>query len=119
MKKLKLDLKSIATDVSISDGYHTFDELYDHRIALYIALCKSIQSNLLDERYVWRSCIHSDGSNYDGWFLLGIGKEKGKQITYHVPNERWSETEFAHTLDTAPEYDGHTSDDVIIRLKNL
>lgn len=117
MKKLKLDLKSIVNEVSISDGYHTFDELYDHRITLYIALCKQIY---YEHKYrVWRSQIHSDGSKYDGWFILGIGEEKGKQITYHIPNERWDETNFAADLDKAPEFDGHTSQDVLQRIKLL
>ena len=118
-KKLKLDLKSIEADVAISDGYHTFDELYDHRITLYIALCKSIQEYSGFSTPVWRSKLHPDGTNYDGWFLLGINKEKGKQITYHIPNERWEETGFAETLDKAPEFDGHTSQDVLERIKNL
>ena len=69
-KILKLDLKSIEAEVSISDGYHTFDELYDHRITLYIALCKSMCGDFGDWRNVWRSQKHSDGTNYDGWFLL-------------------------------------------------
>ena len=113
-KELTLNLKSIEDKVSISDGYHTFDELYDHRITLYIALCKSLRNG-----NVWRSQKHSDGSNYDGWFLLGIWFEKGKQITYHIPNERWEETEFAENLDKAPEFDGHTSADVLERIKKL
>lgn len=115
MKKLTLDLKSIVNEVSISDGYHTFDELYDHRITLYIALAKVYEKS----RDVWRSQIHSDGTNYDGWFMLGIGKEKGKQITYHIPNKRWDETNFAEDLDKAPEFDGHTSQDVLQRIKLL
>ena len=119
MKKLKLDLKSIENEVSISDGYHTFDELYDHRITLYIALCKSMKDDLGDWRNVWRSQKHFDGSNYDGWYILGIGKEKGHQITYHIPNERWEETYFADTLETAPEFDGHTSQDVLNRINLL
>ena len=113
-KKIKLDLKSIENEVSISDGYHTFDELYDHRITLYIALCKSLKNG-----NVWRSQIHSDGSNYEGWFLLGVFFQKGMQITYHIPNERWIETEFADTLKIAPEFDGHTSMDVLERIKRL
>lgn len=128
MKKLKLNLQSIENDVEISDGYHTFDELYDHRITLYIALCKVYEEFIAPSVYdsdkgrkqdVWRSQKHSDGSNYDGWFILGIGKEKGKQITYHIPNERWEETNFAETLEKAPEFDGHTSADVLERLKNI
>ena len=69
-----------------SDGYHTFKELYEHRITLYIALCKSLNNG-----NVWRSKLHSDSSSFDGWFILGIWREKGKQISYHLPNERWRE----------------------------
>ena len=130
MKRLKLNLQSIENDVEISDGYHTFDELYDHRITLYIALCKSIQDwvylsgvrNMAPDGYdkkVWRSTIHSDGSNYDGWFLLGINRKKGEQITYHIPLSRWDETDFAQTLKKAPKFDGHTSTDVLERIKKL
>jgi hypothetical protein len=36
-----IDLKACGMDTNrISDGYHTFGELYDHRIQLFIALCK-------------------------------------------------------------------------------
>lgn len=106
------------------DGYHTFGELYDHRITLYIALCKALYC--ADVEYIpleiWRSKYHSDGEICFGTgtqFVLGIGKEKGNQITYHVPIERWDECEFAETLEKAPEFDGHTSDDVLERLKSL
>lgn len=115
MKELTLNLKSIEGKISISDGYHTFDELYDHRITIYIALCMAVAL----QRYVWRSKTHSDGSNYEGWYILGIGNEKGNQITYHVPLARWDETHWAITLDKAPEFDGHTSQDVLERIKNL
>lgn len=102
---------------SISDGYHTFDELYEHRIVNFIALCKFIEeSGLFD---VWRSRHHSDGSVWGGWFILGINHEQGKQITYHLPDSKWEECVFASTLDKAPEFDGHTSADVLERLKNL
>lgn len=111
----------------ISDGYHTFEELYDHRFTLFIALCRQIE--LLDYPFnvtrqraqrVWRSKTHSDGNPaYDGWFIMGIGSEKGKQITYHIPLSRWDETDFAMTLNQAPEWDGHSSADVLERLKKL
>ena len=104
---------------STSDGYHTFDELYDHRITLYIALCKQLADKEGFEPYVWRSELHSDGSRFDGWFILGIEEGKGAQITYHLPMSRWAETGFAATLDRAPEWDGHTPPDVLKRLKEL
>lgn len=122
-KTLKLDLKSIEDDVEISDGYHTFDELYDHRITLYIALCRTFAFHYTDWRNtpnpVWRSKTHSDGSKYESQFILGIHKGLGIQITYHIPNERWDETEFAETLEQAPIYDGHTATDVLKRIKSL
>jgi hypothetical protein len=112
-----------------SDGYHTFNELYDHRITLFIALCLFYVHNAEtcadfdlrrdERRVVWRSKLHSDGTSFDGWFVLGIGRAPGTQITYHLPLERWNETDFAIELERAPEFDGHTSADVLARLKNL
>ncbi len=117
-------LEDAPVDENTSDGYHTFKELYDHRITLYILLCKQIaqQPYCDDAKWgIWRSKRHSDGELCFGTgtqFVLGIGQEKGMQITYHIPVERWGETEFAETLEQAPEYDGHTSDNVIERLKS-
>lgn len=103
-------------EMVVSDGFHTMDELYEHRITLFIALCRIFSREFSG---VWRSKLHSDGSSFEGYFILGINKSKGDQITYHIPNDRWEETEFAETLDNAPEWDKHTSSDVINRLKNL
>lgn len=105
----------------VRDGYHSFDELYDHRIGLHIKLCECIDllNAYVSVHEVWRSKAHSDGGVWEGWFLLGINKEPGKQITYHLPISRWDECEFAETLDKAPEFDGHTSADVLERLKQL
>jgi hypothetical protein len=41
----------------------------------------------------------------------------GTQITYHLPMDRWSDAPGVE-LDHAPEFDGHSSSDVIERLKN-
>lgn len=105
-------------DISVSDGYHTFDELYEHRIILYLAFCRKMYEQLPFNE-VWRSKLHSDGTIFDGWFVLGIYDKPGKQITYHLPIKYWSDTEFAETLDQAPVFDGHTSADVLERLKKL
>lgn len=110
----KLIIENIETG-SVSDGFHTFDELYEHRFTLWIALCR-ILSN---DEHVWRSRLHSDGSAFEGWFVLGFRQVKGKQITYHLPESRWEETDFAHTLDRAPEFDGHTPTDILERLRRL
>lgn len=105
----------IDTD-SITDGYHTFKELYAHRVRLFIELCRTVRK----ERYVWCSKFHSDGSRFDRWVILGIGSEFGKQITYHVPEEYWDELcSFASVLERAPKWDAHTSGDVLARLKDV
>lgn len=105
----------------ISDGYHTFGELYDHRIELYITLCRlSAEMEYLGYGVMpWRSKAHSDGSVWDGWFIMGIHRQPGKQITYHLPMSYWDRTSFCRTEDKAPEWDGHTSEDVLERLKIL
>lgn len=110
----------LATD-DISDGYHTFGELYNHRIVLYMVLAKHIASLFsgTERKPVWKSKAHSDGSVWEGWFILGVFKEKGRQITYHLPILEWDKCSFAEELDKAPDWDGHTSADVLERLNAL
>lgn len=114
------DLKDqhlIKTD-DIRDGYHSFGELYAHRILLFIALCKTI-SDVGEKDRVWKSQWHANGTRQPGWFILGIDKEPGKQISYHLPMNYWDATGFVKALDSAPEWDGHTSEDVLKRIKTL
>lgn len=99
----------------ISDGYHTFEQLYDHRCELWMALCKS--PNYFHR--TWKSQVHSDGSRWNGWFILGIDRKKHEQITYHLPIKYWEECSGIKTLPKAPEFDGHTSRDVIARIRGL
>jgi hypothetical protein len=110
-------IRAEGENLEVSDGYHTFDELYEHRVNLYIALCSHIVERGVLK--VWRSKLHSDGSSFNGWFILGINKEKGKQITYHLPIDKWEETNFVEELPKAPKYDGHTSNDILKRIKTL
>lgn len=101
----------------ISDGYHTFDELYDHRIMNFIVACRSLA---VDEYApVWKSKYHSDGTTWEGWFIMGINDQPGEQISYHLPMKYWDMTKFVKEYETAPPFDGHTSADVLARLKKL
>lgn len=105
--------------VDVSDGYHAFGELYDHRCTLYMALCRfAFKAGLR----VWFSQKYSDGSVMPGWFVLGIWTDPGEQITYHLPQSPfWPEcvaNGFEH-MDSAPAFDGHTGADVLQRLKGL
>ncbi len=123
IKQINKAIKGLDETNDVSDGYHTFGELYEHRIVLFISLCKILRN---DPQYqtgqkaeIWRSKLHSDNTMFDGWFIMGIGKEKEEQITYHLPIKKWKDTEFAFTLDKAPEWDGHNSAAVLKRLKEL
>lgn len=104
-------------NLEVGDGYHTMRELYDHRFTLFVALCRT--GRRLRLWRVWRSLLHSDGSSFAGWFVLGIGIADGHQITYHLPESRWDETGFSETLDRAPDFDGHSPQDVLERLETL
>lgn len=91
---------------SQSDGYHTFDELYDQRAVLFAALCRAYPDK------AWRSKLHHDGTMFDGgYFIVGIETIKG-QYTYHYKLNRWDLYDCCKTLDRAPEWDGHTDKDV-------
>lgn len=90
---------------NVSDGYHTFDELYYHRAVLFSVICK------LFKDLSWKSKKHHDGSMYDKNFIVGINTPMG-QYTYHYSLDLWYMFDVKE-LDNAPEYDGHSPSDVI------
>lgn len=109
-------IKTTKADTNqISDGYHTFKELYDHRIVLFIVLANTLYKY---EGIGWKSKIHSDGTTWEGWFIAGLRTEKGLQISYHLPIDMWNKLRVV-AYDKAPEWDGHTPKDVVERLLNL
>lgn len=96
---------------STSDGYHTFDELYRHRAVLFAALCAAHPDK------AWKSRLHNSGDMYDGMFIAGIETPKG-QATYHIEEEHWKLFK-CRELERAPEWDGHTPEQALERLKSL
>lgn len=105
----------------ISDGYHTFKELYEVRDALFLALLESLISQEYGDWDVWAARTHRDGTMYPGYFIAGIGTEPGKQITFHLPLALWEKAgTYANVYDFAPcDWDGHTTQDVIKRIGEL
>src|SRR5258708_253160 len=93
-------------DGDISDGYHTFDELYEHRCLLFLNLC-------LKDRFsrFWRP-------DFEGWFCLYLETPSG-QISYHLPNKFLSIVEQKIPRDDGHSFDGHTSQDVAFRLREI
>lgn len=102
---------------SISDGYHTFNELYEFR-KLYNAALFNIWA-AYNYFPVVKSYKHSDGELCfgGGWFIVSATLPSG-QISNHYKNEDWDLFR-CEVVETAPEWDGHTSADVLERLKSL
>ena len=92
-------------DGNTSDGYHTFNELYDHRCLLWINYCLTNPEK-----------VYLVENHFDGWFLLGKETTYG-QISYHCPNKFFNLVEKFERRH--PEFDGHTSNDVINRLVDM
>lgn len=99
-------------DGDASDGYHTFNELYDHRAKLFSVVVAAF-SNI-----AWKSKRHSDGSMYEGMFIAGIDTPHG-QATYHYEIEPYWELFRCSELPKAPEFDGHTPTQAIDRIASL
>ena len=94
----------------VSDGYHTFDELYNHRHMLFTALMRSHPD------LSWRSKLHHGGDMFDDYFIAGMDLPDCGYITYHMPMSMWDLCAGIKELQRAPEWDGHSSDDVLRRL---
>lgn len=89
----------------VSDGYHTFDELYYHRMVLFALVCNQ------HKELSWKSKQHHDGTMFDDTsFICGIDTPEG-QYTYHYHLDHW-DTYDVKELDYAPEYDGHQPKDI-------
>lgn len=95
-----------AVDVEkMSDGYHTFADLYEQRLILSAALAKN-------NPHAWKSKRHEDGSVPfgGGWFIMGFDTDEGC-YTYHYELKDWDLFQ-CEELDKGKPWDGHTSKDV-------
>lgn len=92
----------------LSDGYHTFNQLYHQRAVLFACIVKQ------NKNKAWKSFKHSDGkycfdSNGE-WFIVGIDTPQGS-YTYHYAKEYWDMFD-CQELECGKEWDGHTEEDV-------
>ena len=117
-KKLEEINRQIKEELSacsgkISDGYHTFDELYDFRRAYNAAL---VNTHIYPCQ---KSHRHSDGELCfgGGWFIVQMQLPTG-QISNHYENKYWEEFN-CEEREYADKWDGHTDKDVLERLSNL
>lgn len=99
-------------DGNTSDGYHTFNELYDHRAKLFSVIVRNYTTRC------WKSKLHHDGTMYDGMFIVGIDTPNG-QASYHYDVDPYWDMFKCRELERAPEWDGHTPQEAIDRISDL
>lgn len=93
-----------------SDGYHSFYELYHHRMMLFSVICETYKDK------AWKSLLHDDGTMYENYFVVGIETPQG-QYSYHYHISEWDNFD-VQVLERAPQWDGHEPKHVY-RLKGL
>lgn len=96
----------------VSDGYHTFNELYHHRAVLFSVICNQ------NKNLAWKSKKHDDGTMYEGMFIVGIDTPEGS-ATYHYDIEPYWNYFDIEELAAAPVWDGHTPYKAIRRIQSL
>ena len=90
----------------LSDGFHTFRQLYYQRMMLFAVIVKQ------NKKKAWKSLRHEDGELCfgGGWFIVGIDTPKGS-YTYHYENKYFDLFD-CEILDYGKHWDGHTEKDV-------
>ena len=90
----------------VSDGYHTFNQLYYQRMMLFATIVKQNRDKS------WKSLRHEDGELCfgGGWFIVGIDTPEGG-YTYHY-EDKYFDLFDCETLDHGKHWDGHTEKDV-------
>lgn len=124
----------------ISDGHHTFDELYQFRLMYNAALFNEWASTWyeiqkLENEGHWvtydkgadvpKYDVHKSWKHYDGedcfgggWFIVVAMLPSG-QISNHYKKEHWDLFKIPEEPKAKYEWDGHTPQDVLNRLKDL
>jgi hypothetical protein len=101
-----------------SDGYHTFNELYEFRKMYNAALFNEWFKQGLYE--VHKSKKHFDGEDCfgGGWFIVVAILPSG-QISNHYELKDWDLFKCEEVQKAKYEFDGHTGKDVLKRLKEI
>lgn len=98
----------------IRDEYHSMNELYDHRMMLFVALLNCCR----DVNKVFKSKLHHDGTMFGPeWFIAGIEQDGKCWLSYHLKVDPYWDMMGSYEVERAPEWDGHTSKDVLERLR--
>lgn len=112
------ETKSLVEDKgNISDGYHTFNELYEYRLLYNASMFNELAKQGLYD--VHKSKRHSDGEECfgGGWFIVQAQLPTG-QISNHYEMKDWDLFQIPEKEKANP-YDGHTPQDVAKRLRDF
>ncbi len=89
----------------VSDGCHTFNELYFQRMMLFAVIVKQNRSR------AWKSLRHENGELcFGGWFIVGVDTPEGS-YTYHYAGKYFDVFDCVE-LPQGKHWDGHTEKDV-------
>ena len=100
------EVAGVAEIDDLSDGFHTFRQLYYQRMMLFATIVKQNKDK------AWKSLRHEDGGLCfgGGWFIVGIDTPEGS-YTYHYENKYFDLFD-CEILDYSKHWDGHTEKDV-------
>lgn len=125
----------------VNDGCHSFQELYQFRMVYNAALFNEWAANYIKitevkkkgEDFIYRKIepsevrynVHKSWKHYDGelcfgggWFIVVAMLPTG-QISNHYEAKYWDLFKIPETEKALYPFDGHTSQDVLERLKSL
>lgn len=105
-------------NIKISDGYHTFEELYEFRKLYNAALFNEWAKARKYE--VHKSKKHCNGEYCfgGGWFIVVAMLPCG-QISNHYEIKDWDLFKIPESETARFEFDGHTPEDVLFRLEDV
>lgn len=100
------EVAGVAEIDDLSDGFHTFRQLYYQRMMLFAAIVRQNKDK------AWKSLRHEDGELCfgGGWFIVGIDTPEGS-YTYHYEDNYYSLFD-CEELERGKHWDGHTEKDV-------
>lgn len=118
----------------LSDGHHTYNELYEFRKMYNAALFNEWAKEKVQHPHWWKEGrpfysykydVHKSKRHHDGeecfgggWFIVSATLPTG-QISNHYEMKDWDLFQIPETKKAMYEFDGHTGKDVLERLKSL
>lgn len=100
-------------DMSVDDGFHSMDELYEHRLALNAGFFNALAKE--GKIHVVKSRVHSDGEPcFGGDYFIVVAELPSGQVSYHYLNKEWDMFKCSEAIPRP--YDGHTAQDVVSRI---